>query len=89
MSVRNQRLLKYFFDVRNLKRPIWLELHAELEVDHFLDAIKPALIHYAGDSTKTVDLIQAVKHSIDRHIGYFDQMLHEYESQVSMFWRAV
>lgn len=83
VSVRNQRLLQYWFDVRNLKRPTWLEIHAKLEVDHFLDAIKPALIHYAGDySTKTADLMQAVKRSIDRHIGYFDQMLDEYESQV-------
>jgi thiaminase len=81
VSIRNQRILQYYFDAHNLKRPIWLALHAELETDHFLDVIRPALNHYAGDSAKIAELMKALEHSIDRHVQYFEEMLHEYESQ--------
>lgn len=79
VSVRNQRILQEYFDVRDLKRPTWLALHAELEVDHFFDAIRPPLMHYAGDSMKIANLITAIKCSISRHIQYFEEMLDEYE----------
>ncbi|NJR63257.1 MAG: iron-containing redox enzyme family protein [Cyanobacteria bacterium CRU_2_1] len=81
VSARNERILQYYFDVRSMKRPTWLTLHAELEVEHFYDTIRPPLTHYAGNSARIADLTKAVERGIDRHIQYFEEMLHEYESQ--------
>lgn len=81
VAVRNERLLQYYFDTRGMKHPTWLALHAELEVDHFHDAIRPALTRYAGDAAKIANLMNAVEWGIDRHVQYFDDLLHEYESR--------
>jgi thiaminase len=81
VALRNIIILQHYFDARTMKRPTWLALHAELEVEHFHDAICPALTHYDGDSAKIVALMKAVEHGIDRHMQYFEDMLHEYESQ--------
>jgi thiaminase len=81
VSVRNERLLQNYFDARNMKHPTWLALHAELEVEHFHDAIRPALTRYVRDAAKITDLMQAVERGIDRHVQYFEAMLHEYESR--------
>lgn len=80
VSVRNVRLLQYYFDARGMKHPTWLSLHAELEVNHFLDSIRPVLTRYDGDSTKLHSVINAVERGIDRHVQYFEDLLHEYES---------
>lgn len=82
VSLRNQRILQQYFDVHQLAHPEWLALHAELEVDHFLDAIRPVLIHYAEDSRKLLELWQAVEQSIDRHVQYFDDLLSEFEARI-------
>lgn len=81
VSVRNEIILRCYFDAHQLKRPTWLALHAELEVDHFHDAIRPGLSSYAGDSAKLAKLMKAIERSIDQHIEYFDEMLDEYECQ--------
>ncbi|MBW4665894.1 MAG: hypothetical protein KME60_00245 [Cyanomargarita calcarea GSE-NOS-MK-12-04C] len=64
-----------------MKHPIWLSLHAELEVNHFQDSIRPVLTRYDGDSTKLTSVIKAVERGIDRHVQYFEDLLYEYESQ--------
>jgi hypothetical protein len=81
VAVRNVRILQYYFDARSMKHPTWLALHAELEVDHFHDAIRPVLIRYGEDSAKIADLMKAVEQGIDRHLQYFEELLHEYESR--------
>lgn len=83
VSVRNERLLQSYFDAHNLKHPTWLSLHAELEVNHFQDSIRPVLTRYEGDAVKLTSLIQAVEQGIDRHVQYFEDLLHEYESQAN------
>jgi len=81
VSVRNEIILHDYFEAQKLKRPTWLSLHAELEVDHFHDAIRPGLTDSAEDSAKADHLMKAVERSIDRHVQYFEEMLDEYESQ--------
>ncbi|MBW4513005.1 MAG: iron-containing redox enzyme family protein [Scytonematopsis contorta HA4267-MV1] len=82
VSVRNVRLLHSYFDARGMNHPAWLSLHAELEVNHFQDSIRPVLTRYDGDSTKLSSVIKAVERGINRHVQYFDDLLHEYKSQV-------
>jgi thiaminase len=80
VSVRNVRLLQSYFDVRGMKHPTWLSLHAELEVNHFQDSIRPVLTRYNEDSVKLTSVIKAVERGIDRHVQYFEDLLYEYES---------
>ena len=82
VSIRNQRILQEYFDPQNLEHPAWLALHAELEVDHFLDAIRPVLIHFVGEVAIN-DVIQAVEQSIDRHMQYFDDLLDEFNAELA------
>jgi hypothetical protein len=39
------------------------------------------LIRYGEDSAKIADLMKAVEQGIDRHLQYFEELLHEYESR--------
>jgi thiaminase len=80
VSIRNQRILEYYFDARGIKHSTWLALHAELEVEHFNDTFRAALMCYAENPEKIADLMVAVKRGIDRHVQYFEDMLGEYES---------
>ena len=81
VSIRNAKILQSYFDARDIKHPTWLSLHAELEVNHFQDSIRPVLTRFKGDSTKLNSVIKAVECGIDRHVQYFEDLLHEYESQ--------
>lgn len=81
VSVRNRVILQYYFDERNIKHPVWLALHAEVEMDHFYDAIRPTLSHHTEDATEINTLIQSIHRGIDRHVQYFEELLHEYEAQ--------
>lgn len=83
VSLRNERLLQLYFDAYNLKHPIWLSLHAELEMNHFQDSIRPVLTRYQGDTAKLTSVTQAIERQIDRHVQYFEDLLHEYETQTS------
>ena len=80
VSIRNARLLESYFDVRGLKHPIWLSLHAELEVNHFQDSIRPVLVRFDEDLFKLTNVVSAIERGIDRHVQYFEDLLHEYES---------
>lgn len=80
VSIRNARIIESYFDARGMKHSTWLSLHAELEVNHFQDSIRPVLTRYDGDSTKLHSVIKAVECGIDRHVQYFEDLLHEYES---------
>jgi thiaminase len=80
VSVRNARLLQSYFDARGMKHPAWLSLHAQLEVNHFLDSLRPVLTRYDGDWVKLTSVIKAIELGIDRHVQYFQDLLHEYES---------
>lgn len=81
VAVRNGRILRGYFDPRNLARPTWIALHAELELEHFHDAVRPALRHCAGDSVAFAALTKAVTAGIERHAQYFDALLREYEAE--------
>ncbi|QZZ18690.1 hypothetical protein J5X98_14520 [Leptothermofonsia sichuanensis E412] len=81
VAIRNTKILQYYFATRHLKFPTWLSLHAELEEHHFQDSILPALTHHQEDSIKQASMISAIKHGIDRHLQYFENLLQEYESQ--------
>jgi pyrroloquinoline quinone (PQQ) biosynthesis protein C len=81
VSIRNQIILESYFNLHQLNRSTWLTLHAELEVDHFQDAIRPVLIRYAEDSAKIAELMTVIERSIDRHVQYFDDLLAEYQDR--------
>lgn len=83
VSIRNARMLQSYFDARGIKQPTWLSLHAELEVNHFQDSIRPVLTRYDGDAVKLSSVLKAVECGIDRHVRYFEDLLHEYESQAN------
>ena len=83
VSIRNARLLESYFDARHMKHPTWLSLHAELEVNHFQDSLRPVLTRYEGDSAKLTSVIEAVERGIDRHVQYFEALLEEYEAQIN------
>ena len=80
-AVRNELVLRCYFDLHHLNHSTWLALHAQIEVDHFHDAIRPVLIRYAGNSLKIADLMKVIEQSIDRHMQYFDELLVEHESR--------
>ena len=81
VSIRNVRILASYFDARHLKQPTWLSLHAELEVNHFQDAIRPVLTRFEGDSARLTSILKAIACGIDRHVKYFDDLLIEYKAQ--------
>jgi thiaminase len=80
VSIRNGRLLQHYFDAHDMKHPTWLSLHAELEVNHFQDSIRPVLTRYEEDPTKLASVIKAIERGIDRHVEYFEELLQEYEA---------
>jgi thiaminase len=80
VSIRNQRILQYYFDAQLLKYPTWLALHAELEVEHFHDTLRGAIACHANDPATITALMSAVERGIDRHVQYFEDMLAEINS---------
>ncbi|HEV3157792.1 MAG TPA: iron-containing redox enzyme family protein [Candidatus Baltobacteraceae bacterium] len=78
VAVRNGRILQQYFTRKNMPHPLWLTLHAELEVDHFRDAVRPVLMRYGNEPDKAENLIiPAVQRGIDRHFKYFDELFAE------------
>jgi hypothetical protein len=78
VALRNQRLIRSYFAPRGQSAPIWISLHAELEVDHALDALKPLL---ADQATGTVapEVLRAVAgQAFGRHADYLDALLEEH-----------
>ena len=82
VSIRNARILQSYFNVHNMKHPTWLSLHAELELNHFQDSIRPVLVHH-NNSIQLTSVVQAIERSIDRHVQYFEELLQEYECNYS------
>ncbi|WP_445927113.1 hypothetical protein [Leptodesmis sp.] len=83
VSIRNQRILRDYFDVHGLPHPTWLALHAELEIAHFLDYIRPGIVHAIQNEAQMASLKQAIAQGIDRHIRYFDDLLTEYAAAIA------
>ena len=83
VSIRNARILQSYFDVRSIQHPIWLSLHAELELNHFQDSIRPVLVHH-NDFLQLNCVVKAIEKGIDRHVQYFDDLLQEYECSDSL-----
>jgi len=76
--VRNQRLLKSYFAPRGLRGPTWITLHAELEIDHFLDLLRPVLMQGA-DAAPPEAVRLAIDRTLGRHVEYLDALLQEHE----------
>jgi thiaminase len=81
--VRNQRLLKSYFAPRGLCGPSWITLHAELEIDHFLDIVRPVLTQPGAGAGADKALLEAVRTAIDRHAEYLDALLREHEKEAT------
>jgi thiaminase len=75
VSLRNQRLLELYFAPRQLPAPTWLVLHAELEIDHFVDVVRPVLPE--PDTVTSPALDRALDRSFMRHADYLDALLAE------------
>ena len=81
VALRNRRLLKSYFTARGVPGPTWITLHAELEVDHFLDVLRP-LISEHGAAATTLDPVRlAVARAFGRHAEYLDELLAEHETE--------
>jgi hypothetical protein len=77
--VRNQRLLKSYFAQRGLHAPIWLTLHADLEIDHFLHIVKPVFTYRGAGASEA--LLVAIRTAIAGHAEYLDALLREHENE--------
>jgi thiaminase len=80
VAIRNERIIREYFAPRGTKPPTWLALHAELELDHFHDAVRPALAHCGDDDEAIASLTTAIERGIDRHVDYFEGLLREYQA---------
>jgi pyrroloquinoline quinone (PQQ) biosynthesis protein C len=77
VALRNQRLLRSYFAPRGLSGPTWITLHADLEIDHFLDVVRPLL---AEQGTTPLDSVRvAIDGALRRHVEYLDALLREHE----------
>src|SRR5262249_27300333 len=82
VSLRNRRLIDQYFAPRGLAPPTWIALHAELELDHFHDAIRPVLGAPAGgDATTFAAAYAAVERAVGSHVRLFDDLLGEYRGR--------
>jgi hypothetical protein len=79
--VRNQRLLECHFARRSLAAPTWLTLHAELEVEHFLDIVVPLLPSPGAGSSVPEAVSTAIARGIRGHAEYLDTLLREHEAE--------
>jgi hypothetical protein len=79
VSLRNQRLIRHYFEPRGIEAPTWIALHAHLELDHFHDAIRPVLLAQGDDVVTSTATKSAVERAIDQHVQLFDDLLAEHE----------
>jgi hypothetical protein len=80
VALRNRRLLKSYFGARSLPGPTWITLHAELEVDHFLDVLRPLISEDVAAAALLAPVHQAVARAFGRHADYLDALLAEHEA---------
>jgi hypothetical protein len=83
VALRNQRLLKCYFAPRGVSGPTWITLHAELEIDHFLDVMKPLLAQQGADAAPLDPVRVAVDRAFGRHAEYLDALLGEHEEDAA------
>jgi hypothetical protein len=79
VALRNQRLLKYYFAPRGVSGPTWITLHAELEIDHFLDVLKPLLAQHGADAEPLDAARVAIDRAFEHHSEYLDALLREHD----------
>jgi hypothetical protein len=79
VALRNQHLLRSYFAPRGLSGPTWITLHAELEIDHFLDVVRPLLAQQGADTVPLDSVRAAIDRTIRRHVEYLDALLREHE----------
>ena len=79
--LRNQRLLKSYFVPRGVIGPRWITLHAELEVDHFLDVVTPLVAEQDRDVTRLETVWAAIDRAFGLHAEYLDALLQEHEEE--------
>ena len=78
VALRNQRLIRSYFAPRGQAAPIWISLHAELEVNHALDALRPILSDWAP-GTAAPEVLRAVAgRAFGHHADYLDALLEEH-----------
>ena len=81
VALRNRRLLSGYFERLQLPRPLWLTLHAELEVDHCFDVLRPVATWIGEDSAVHAKVRAAIECSIQRHVQYLDDLLQEFQAR--------
>jgi hypothetical protein len=82
VSLRNRRLIDQYFGPRGLAPPTWIALHAELELEHFHDAIRPVLGEpHGGDATTFAAASAAVEQAVSSHVRLFDDLLGEHHGR--------
>lgn len=77
VSLRNRRLLRSYFAPRGLAEPTWIRLHAELEVEHFLDVVEPIVARQGSHSPHLRAARDAIERAFERHAEYLDALLLE------------
>ena len=83
VALRNQRLLRSYFAPRGLIGPTWITLHAELEVDHFLDVVRPLLAEQGTRAAPLDSVRVAIDGALRRHVEYLDALLREHEEDTA------
>jgi hypothetical protein len=80
VSPRNQRLIRHYFVPRGIEPPTWIALHADLELDHFHDVVRPMLAARRNDIPTLTAARSAAERAIDHHVQLFDDLLLENSS---------
>jgi thiaminase len=78
VSLRNRRLLKAYFAPRGLPEPTWVRLHAELEVEHFVDVLEPIVARHGSDAPELRAARDGIERAFERHAQYLDALLLEH-----------
>jgi hypothetical protein len=78
VALRNQRLIRGYFAPHGQTAPTWITLHAELEVDHSLDALRPILTECAPGTVSLEAVHVAAGRAFGRHAEYLDMLFNEH-----------
>jgi thiaminase len=80
VALRNRRLLELYFAPRGLTEPTWVSLHAELEIEHFIDVVEPFVTPQDSGSSQLRAARGAIDRAVERHIEYLDALLREHDA---------
>jgi thiaminase len=80
VALRNRRLLELYFAPRGLTEPTWLSLHAELEIEHFIDVVEPFVTRQDNGSPQLRAASGAIDRAVERHVEYLDALLREHDA---------